>query len=81
MWWLLLVAAVPLAWATCPFGFVYQEQFNRCYKLTKTQQSFYMAEESCQEANAHLVSIFSSAENSWLSMYASQQGLNGPFYT
>uniref|UniRef100_A0A7I4YJ52 C-type lectin domain-containing protein n=1 Tax=Haemonchus contortus TaxID=6289 RepID=A0A7I4YJ52_HAECO len=81
MRWLLLVAVVPLALTSCPFGFVYQEQFNRCYQFTKTRRSFYMAEESCQEVSAHLVSIFSSAENSWLSMYATQQGIKGTFYT
>ncbi|VDN27310.1 unnamed protein product [Cylicostephanus goldi] len=40
-----------------------------------------MSEESCQETNSHLVSIYSSSGNTWLSQYAMQQGIKGPFYT
>ncbi|EYC25002.1 hypothetical protein Y032_0012g1633 [Ancylostoma ceylanicum] len=81
MLWSLLFSVLQLTLATCPFGYVYQQQTNRCYKFVTAQQAFYMAEENCQETNAHLVSIYSSAENIWLSQYAAQQGMKGPFYT
>ncbi|KHJ96109.1 lectin C-type domain protein [Oesophagostomum dentatum] len=81
MLWHVLFCVLPVALATCPFGYVYQQQTNRCYKFVTSTQAFYMAEEMCQETNAHLVSIYSSVENAWLSQYAQQQGIKGPFYT
>ncbi|KAK6747210.1 hypothetical protein RB195_000433 [Necator americanus] len=77
----LLLCWLPLALATCPFGYVYQQDFKRCYKFVTTPQAFYMAEENCQETNAHLISIHSMAEDSWILQYATQLGIKGNLYT
>ncbi|KHJ80481.1 lectin C-type domain protein [Oesophagostomum dentatum] len=54
---LFLAALIVSIAADCPFGTVYHQEFNRCYKFVSDPQPFYLAEEACISSGGHVVSV------------------------